>query len=50
MTFNGLKQQLTADAVLRAIARFDELGREAFLKQYGFREARQYFLLHEGKR
>ena len=50
MTFNDLKQQLTADAVLRAIARFDELGREAFLKQYGFREARQYFLLHEGKR
>jgi hypothetical protein len=49
MLLNDLKLQLTADAVLKAIAQFDTLGRDAFLKKYGFREAREYFLLHEGK-
>ena len=28
---------------------FDELGREQFLAKYGFRRARAYFLVYEGK-
>lgn len=35
-------------AVQRAIQEFDELGRERFLKNYGFGKARKYFLLHRG--
>lgn len=37
-------------AVLRAISEFDRLGRDAFLAKYGFREARSYYLVHEGRR
>jgi hypothetical protein len=37
-------------AVLSAIAEFDAIGREAFLAKYGFKEARHYFVLREGKR
>jgi hypothetical protein len=37
------------DAVLQAIAEFDRLGREAFLKQYGFGESRAYMLSASGK-
>ena len=40
---------LTADAVLKAIAEFDQLEREAFLERYGFGPARSYFLVHEGR-
>jgi hypothetical protein len=36
-------------AVLRACAEFDKLGRTAFLKKHGFRPARQYFLLLDGR-
>lgn len=36
------------DSVLSAIAEFDRLGREAFLKKYGYGEARSYFLRHDG--
>jgi hypothetical protein len=36
-------------AVLRALAEFDEIGREAFLAKYGFGPARTYFLVHEGR-
>ncbi|WP_439384944.1 YDG/SRA domain-containing protein [Amycolatopsis lexingtonensis] len=35
--------------VLAAITEFDELGREAFLREYGFAEARQYVVVHEGR-
>lgn len=38
------------DAVLQAIAEYDQLGEEAFLEQYGFGPARSYFLIHEGRR
>jgi putative restriction endonuclease len=37
------------DHVLAAIEEFNELGREAFLGKYGFAEARQYIVLHQGK-
>lgn len=40
---------LTAAAVHAALREFDELGREAFLAKYGFRQARKFFLLHEGR-
>ncbi|WP_280352404.1 hypothetical protein [Nocardia abscessus] len=32
-------------AVRRALAEFDELGRQAFLAKYGFGEARSYFVV-----
>ena len=35
------------DAVERAIAEFDQLGRDAFLHKYGFGEARDFFLVTE---
>ena len=41
---------ITADSVFKAIAKFDELGRKAFLEHYGFKPARGYFLLFEGRR
>ncbi|GAG32361.1 unnamed protein product, partial [marine sediment metagenome] len=37
-------------SVLSAIKEFDELGRERFLRKYGFGKARLYFLIHEGRR
>jgi HNH endonuclease len=37
-------------AVLRAIEEFDLLGRDAFLRQYSFRQSRAYFLHYSGKR
>jgi hypothetical protein len=36
-------------AVLKAVAEFNELGREAFLSKYGFGKARDYYLLLNGK-
>ena len=40
----------TGDAVLRAIKECDKLGRKQFLEQYGFRPAKHYFLIHNGKK
>lgn len=40
---------ITREAVLKAMAQHDELGREAFLSTYGFGEARSYVLVHEGQ-
>lgn len=37
-------------AVLKAIAEFDERGRDAFLDEYGFSPARDYFIVVDGKR
>jgi hypothetical protein len=37
-------------AVLRAVEEFDRLGRDAFLDRYGFDEARDYFLILDGRR
>ncbi|MGI5155080.1 HNH endonuclease [Microbispora sp. CA-102843] len=41
---------LRRDMVLAAIEEFDRLGREEFLEKYGYREARGYFLIHQGRR
>lgn len=38
-----------ADAVKKAIAEHDELGAEAFRERYGFGEADDYFLIHDGR-
>ena len=40
---------LTPEAVRRAIAEFDSLGRDSFLNTYGFGKARGYFLVHNGQ-
>ena len=41
---------ITGDAVLQALVEYDRLGQEGFLELYGFDRARQYLLVHEGKR
>ena len=40
----GLADLTSREAVLKAVAEFDELGRDEFLKKYGFGRARDYFL------
>ncbi|GAA3572775.1 hypothetical protein GCM10022419_062120 [Nonomuraea rosea] len=35
--------------ILAAIKEYDQLGRDAFLERYGFREARDYFIIHNGR-
>ncbi|MEU2943607.1 HNH endonuclease [Nocardiopsis alba] len=40
---------ITADAVLKAIAEYDALGREAFLDTYGFRLTSSYALAHDDR-
>ena len=39
---------LTASAVVKAIEEYDRLGRDAFLKKYGFRRARSFLLQKDG--
>ena len=41
---------ITREAVLAAIAEYDELGQDAFLDKYGFHPARSYLLVYDGKR
>lgn len=36
-------------SIIRAIKQFDSLGREKFLKQYGFRKSGEYLLEYKGK-
>ena len=43
----GLKD-LTRRAVEEALREFDDLGREKFLRKYGFGEARRFFVEHGG--
>ena len=44
-------KDITAGAVRAAVAEFEKLGRSAFLRKYGFRRARSYFLIGgEGQR
>ncbi len=45
----ALPDLTSQDAVLRALAEFDTLGRDAFLAKYGFRRARGYFLVQDGR-
>jgi len=37
-------------AVRAALAEFDAIGRQAFLRKYGFGPARQYFIVVDGRR
>lgn len=41
--------ELTASAVIKAIEEFDQLGRDSFLKKYGFGRARGYVLQKDGQ-
>jgi hypothetical protein len=38
------------ESILKAIKEYDSLGRDQFLKRYGFWPSRRYFLVHDGKR
>ena len=40
---------ITREAVLAAVAEYDELGQDQFLDKYGFDRARRYVLVHDGK-
>ena len=46
MAFHDMKNR---QSVLQAMEEFDRLGREEFLRKYGFGPAREYVLVHEGK-
>lgn len=37
------------ESVLRAIRELEMLGRDRFLKRFGFGRSRNYFLIHNGK-
>ena len=45
----GLGELTSAAAVREAIREYDQIGRGPFLKKYGFRPARAYFLSENGK-
>lgn len=45
----SLKDLSSRKAVLEAIEEYDRLGRKQFLAKYGFGEARDYLLAHDGK-
>lgn len=44
----GLRD-ITRTAILAAVAEYDELGQDEFLRKYGFDRARAYLLIHNGK-
>ncbi len=46
----SLTELTDREAVIKAIKEFDEVGRGNFLSQYGFGKAREYFLVHDGRR
>lgn len=41
---------VTRDGVLQALAEYDDVGGEVFLARYGFKPARTYRLVHDGRR
>jgi 5-methylcytosine-specific restriction protein A len=43
-------RDITRDAVMQAIKEYDRLGQDGFLERYRFDRARQYLLVHDGKR
>jgi len=46
----GVEQELSdRQAVLAALGEFDRLGRDAFLKKYGFGRAGRFRVLHNGQ-
>ena len=46
----GLNDLNNKGSILKAINEFDSLGRESFLKKYGFAKSAKYFLVHEGRK
>ncbi|WP_197319170.1 YDG/SRA domain-containing protein [Saccharomonospora sp. NB11] len=42
-------REVTAEAILKAIARFDELGRDDFLAEYRYGPSRRYVIRHNGR-
>lgn len=45
----GLSSLTDRAAVIKAIAEYETLGRDAFLDRYGFGRAKWWYVLHEGK-
>jgi 5-methylcytosine-specific restriction protein A len=43
------KGAISRDGVLKAVAEYDELGRDRFLSEYGYQPATGYLLVHEGR-
>jgi MoxR-like ATPase len=43
----GLEELTSRDAVLEAIAEFDQIGREAFLAKYGYGGSKRYRIVHD---
>lgn len=41
---------VSAADILATLSEYDELGREEFLRRYGYREAARYLIEHDGKR
>ena len=41
---------ITREAILKAVAEYDELGHDQFLSKYGVDRARLYVLVHNGSR
>ena len=41
---------INREAVLASVAEFDRIGRDIFLRKYGFGRAKSCWLLYEGKR
>ncbi|MFF4792951.1 hypothetical protein ACFY2M_24975 [Streptomyces sp. NPDC001276] len=44
-----MREEITRESVLKALAEYDELGRETFLSEYGYGADRSYRLVHEGR-
>ena len=44
------KGAISRDDILKAMQEYDELGGPEFLKRYGFKTARKFLILHEGKK
>lgn len=43
------KGAISRDDILKTLQEYDELGSQAFLDRYGYKEARKYLILHDGK-
>lgn len=49
MALERITSNITREAVLTAMAEYDEIKQPSFLKKYGFKPARTYRVTHEGK-
>src|SRR4051794_34703785 len=45
----GLRDVTDRDAILSALQEYDRLGRDEFLRKYGYGRAKRYFVEHEGR-